>query len=129
MSEQDQDLVELAMQIVEQERHPELFVEKVRGQLTAASPPTPSDSFPDLQHRAPAKEPKTANELAAMILSDLSNVEGCPRAGLTVTVYGLSPWNAWLHFGAAAGPVPNKKELQDFCTLLSERMRLRYDVV
>jgi hypothetical protein len=48
---------------------------------------------------SPKKETKTAEELAAMILQDLSNVEGCPRRGVTVTVYGLDPWNVLLSFG------------------------------
>ena len=48
-----------------------------------------------------------------MILQDLSNVvEGCPRRGITVTVYGLDPWNVLLSFGVEAGPVRNKAELQ-----------------
>jgi hypothetical protein len=60
------------------------------------------------------KEKKTAEELAAMIREDMSNVDGCPEHGVTVTVYGLNPWNSMLTFGVAAGPVPNKAELQSF---------------
>ena len=48
-----------------------------------------------------------------MILEDLIKVDGCPQAGLKVTVYGI-PWNAMLMFGAAAGPVRNKNELKGF---------------
>jgi hypothetical protein len=59
------------------------------------------------------KETKTAKELEAMILEDLRNVDGCPDRGVNVTVYGI-PWNAMLTFGAAAGPVRNKAELQKF---------------
>jgi hypothetical protein len=61
------------------------------------------------------KEKKTAEELAAMILQDLSNMDGCPKRGVTVTVYGLNPWNSMLTFGVDADPVPNKAELQRFC--------------
>ena len=57
-----------------------------------------------------AKEKKTAEELAAMIHEDLSKVDGCPRNGVTVTVYGI-PWKSMLTFGAEAGPVRNKAEL------------------
>jgi hypothetical protein len=72
----------------------------------------------------PKKETKTAEELAAMILRDLSNVvEDCPRRGVTVAVYGLDPWNALLSFGVAAGPVRNKAELQRFCDIITERLR------
>jgi hypothetical protein len=75
----------------------------------------------------PAKEAKTAKELAAMIHEDLSKVDGCPKAGVNVTVYGL-PWNAMLMFGAAAGPVRNKAELQAFFEIITERLQRLYDV-
>jgi hypothetical protein len=39
----------------------------------------------------------------AMIHHDLSQIEGCPKRGVKVTVYGLSPWNSLLTFGADAG--------------------------
>jgi len=74
------------------------------------------------------KEKKTTEELAAMILQDLSNIDGCPKRRVTVTVYGLNPWNAMLTFGVAAGPVRNKDELQRFCDILTERLRRLYDV-
>jgi hypothetical protein len=54
-----------------------------------------------------------------MIRQDLSGVDGCPRRGVTVTVYGLSPWNSMLTFGVDAGPVPNKADLQSFCDLIT----------
>ena len=74
-----------------------------------------------------AKEPKTAEELAAMIHEDLSKVDGCPKRGVTVTVYGI-PWNAMLTFGVAAGPVRNKAELQTFFDVIKERLQRLYDV-
>jgi hypothetical protein len=77
---------------------------------------------------AMTKEKKTAEELAAMILQDLSNMDGCPKRGVTVTVYGLYPWNSMLTFGVAAGPAPNKAELQGFCDIITERYRRLYDV-
>lgn len=128
MTNEDHSLIDLAMQIVQQGEQSPPPDETVQRQ-PPERPPTPSEpAFPDLQQQAPAKELRTASELAAMILSDLQQVATCPRSGVTVTVYGLSPWNSWLHFGAAAGAVHNKQELQDFCTLLTDRLRLRYDV-
>jgi hypothetical protein len=73
------------------------------------------------------KEPKTGQELAAMILADLSNVDGCPQRGVRVTVYGI-PWKAMLTFGAAAGPVRNKAELESFFEIITERLQRLYDV-
>jgi hypothetical protein len=128
MTNEDHNSISLAMRMVQQEQQPASPDETVQEHPPEAQPNSPEPAFPDLQHRAPVKEQRTANELAAMILSDLHQVAGCPRSGVTVTVYGLSPWNSWLHFGAAAGPVHNKQELQDFCTLLTDRLRLRYYV-
>ena len=81
-----------------------------------------------LRPPTPTKEKRTADELAAMIRQDLSKVDGCPRRGITVTVYGLSPWNSMLAFGVDAGPVPNKADLQSFCDIITERLRRLYDV-
>jgi hypothetical protein len=76
----------------------------------------------------PTKEKKTAAELAAMILQDLSNIDGFPECGVTVTVYGLNPWNSMLTFGVAAGPVPNRADLRIFCDLITDRLKRLYDV-
>jgi hypothetical protein len=81
-----------------------------------------------LARPTPVKEKKTAEELAAMILHDLSQIEGCPKRGVKVTVYGLSPWNALLMFGVDAGPVPNKADLQAFCEIITERLKRLYAV-
>jgi hypothetical protein len=83
------------------------------------------------QHPAPAnpvKQKKTAEELAAMIHQDLSQIEGCPKQGVKVTVYGLNPWNSLLTFGVDAGPIRNKAELQGFCDIITERLKRLYDV-
>jgi hypothetical protein len=62
-----------------------------------------------------------------MILEDLRKVDGCPERGVNVTVYGI-PWNAMLMFGAAAGPVRNKAELQGFFKIITERLQRLYDI-
>jgi len=76
----------------------------------------------------PTKEKKTAEELAVMIREDLGKMDGCPTRGVIVTVYGLNPWNAMLTFGVAAGPVPNKAELDGFFEIIIERLKRLYDV-
>jgi hypothetical protein len=78
----------------------------------------------DLKH---TKETKTAEELAAMIHEDLSKMDGCPKLGVTVTVYGI-PWKSMLTFGVAAGPVRNKAELQSFFEIITERLQRLYYV-
>ena len=76
----------------------------------------------------PVKQTKTVEELAAMIHQDLSQIAGCPEAGVKVTVYGLNPCNGLLTFGAAAGPVRNRAELQGFCDIITGRLKRLYDV-
>jgi hypothetical protein len=80
-----------------------------------------------MEPKNPSKQIRTAEELAAMILEDLRKVDGCPERGVNVTVYGI-PWNAMLMFGAAAGPVRNKAELQKFFEIIKERLRRLYEV-
>jgi hypothetical protein len=58
----------------------------------------------------------------------LSQIEGCPEAGVKVTVYGLNPWNCLLTFGVDAGPVRNRAELRGFCDIITERLERLYDV-
>ena len=74
------------------------------------------------------KETKTADELASMILADLRQVEGCPKVGVTVYVYGI-PWNALLMFGAAAGPVRNRAELKQLFSIIVERLQRLYEAI
>jgi hypothetical protein len=73
------------------------------------------------------RQTKTAEQLTAMIHEDLSKVDGCPERGVNVTVYGI-PWNAMLMFDTAAGPVPNKAELQKFFEIIKERLQRLYEV-
>ena len=76
----------------------------------------------------PIRQRKTHDELAAMIHQDLTQIEGCPQLGVKVTVYGLSPWNSMLTFGADAGPVHNKANLQSFCGIITDRLKRLYYV-
>jgi hypothetical protein len=93
-------------------------------------PPLPTATVnAGLPHNAPVKGDKTADELAAMILSDLKEIKGCPKVGVNVTVYGSNPWNSWLSFGGAAGPVRNRAELQGFCDIITERLKRLYNVL
>ena len=95
----------------------------------------PDDTIPsddlndaDLALPIPKKENKTAEELAAMIHDDLSMMEGCPKRGVNVTVYGLNPWNSMLTFGVEAGPVRNQVELQSLFEIITDRLKRLYDV-
>jgi hypothetical protein len=99
-----------------------------KGAPTDVPTTSETEEHHGLARPTPAKEKKTSAELAAMIHHDLSQIEGCPKRGVKVTVYGLSPWNSLLTFGTDAGPVPNKADLQTFCDVITERLKRLYDV-
>ena len=63
-----------------------------------------------------------------MIREDLGKIDGCPQRVVTVTVYGLNLWNAMLMFGADAGPVRNKAELDGFSEIIIEGLKRLYDL-
>jgi hypothetical protein len=99
------------------------------GKMNSDDDPIPES--PESHGLAPvttAKEKRTAEELAAMIHHDISQIEGCPQRGIKVSVYGLNPWNSMLTFGVEAGPVSNKHDLQRFCEIITERLKRLYDV-
>ncbi len=105
-----------------------MFPDRSKGDPTSV--PVTSDPVESAgpAHPVPAKEKKAAEELAAMILHDLSVIEGCPPRGVTVTVYGLNPWNALLTFGVAAGPVPNRADLNAFFDVITDRLKRLYNI-
>lgn len=135
----DPELLELAMRLAQQTTpEPEASVaDKPTAQVAtetiepsyerSTEPENPSPYANFGQTRA-AKEKMAADDLAAMIVADLSKVEGCPTHGVRVTVYGSNPWNSWLSFAAATAPVPNKVELQEFCDVITERLKRLYDI-
>jgi hypothetical protein len=73
------------------------------------------------------KQRCTAEELATILQLDLKQLKDCPGAGVQVLVYGI-PWKALLMFGAEAGPVRNRAELQHYFAALVERLQRLYDV-
>jgi hypothetical protein len=86
------------------------------------------EASPDLTKGPEAKQTKTAEELAAMIETDLAKHPECPRSGFQVTVYGTTLWRAMLTIKPAAGPVRNPQEWRDLTEELADRLRRRYDL-
>jgi len=102
--------------------------ETTEPSLQRSTEPEDTSPYSSLgQARAVNKEKKSADDLAAMIIADLRKMDGCPERGVRVTVYGSNPWNSWLSFGPATGPIPNKVELQQFCDVITERLKRLYD--
>ena len=129
----DPDPIELAMRVVQGSgtaSEGASSPDAVTGEKPNLPPPLPiAPKSSGLTPAARTKGRKTGNELAAMILDDLRQIEGCPKRGVRVTVYGSNPWNSWLSFGGDAGPVPNKRDLQGFRDIITERLKRLYDVL
>ena len=62
-----------------------------------------------MESSEPAKQTKSAEELAGMIREDLSRVNGCPKYGVNVTVYGMGARQRLLR---GAHPPPNRVKIQ-----------------
>jgi hypothetical protein len=119
----DPDIFDVVIRLAQQTEVPAHEAPKASHQ-----PPHVTEDSAFFPSMTSAKERKTPDELAAMILADLSEVKGCPKHGVKIVVYGLSPWNTWLSFGTDAGPVPNKAELQDFLEIIAGRLKRLYDI-
>ena len=88
----DPDPIELAMRVVQGSgtaSEGASSPDAVTGEKPNLPPPLPiAPKSSGLTPAARTKGRKTANELAAMILDDLRQIEGCPKRGVRVTVYG-----------------------------------------
>lgn len=89
---------------------------------------TKDSDAPDAGERR-QRDSRTAEQLAAMIESDLSSHPDCPKVGIKITVYGATQWRAMLTITPAAGPVQNARELRELTEELAIRLRNRFDLV
>jgi hypothetical protein len=72
---------------------------------------------------------RSAEELAAIILNALRTLDGSPKEGFTVTVYGANPWNAMLTITPAAGAIKDAPLWRERVKEMAIRLRQYYDLV
>jgi hypothetical protein len=72
---------------------------------------------------------RSAGELAAIILNALRTLEGSPKDGFAVTVYGANPWNAMLTITPAAGAIKDAPLWRERVKEMAIRLREHYDLV
>jgi hypothetical protein len=72
---------------------------------------------------------RTTSEMADIILNALRTVDGVPKRGFAVTVYGANPWNAMLTIKPEAGPIRDAKLWQTRVQDIAARLRRDYDVI
>ena len=76
------------------------------------------------------KQGRTSAQLANIILRALHSVEGCPKQGLEITVYGSNPWNAMLRITTAAVMKPAAaKHWRDRVRVLVQLLREQFDLL
>jgi hypothetical protein len=67
--------------------------------------------------------------MTEIILRALRAIDGCPKQGLDVVVYGSRPWNAMLRITPAAGPVADASAWRARVRAMAVVLRGQYDVV
>jgi hypothetical protein len=72
---------------------------------------------------------RSATELAAIILNALRTLDGSPKDGFAVTVYGANPWNAMLTITPAAGAIKDAPLWRERVKEMAIRLREHYDLV
>lgn len=72
---------------------------------------------------------RCAEELAAIILNALRTLDGSPKQGFLVTVYGANPWNAMLTITPAAGAIKDAPLWRERVKEMAIRLRQHYDLV
>lgn len=95
-------------------------------------PAVETGASPDLlEPQLSAEGPRTCSpsEMAEIILRALRAIEGCPRQGFEVIVYGTRPWNAMLRITPAAGQVADAPAWRARVRTMAYVMRGQYEVV
>jgi hypothetical protein len=98
----------------------------------ALGPPVEAEASPDLlEPQLTAEAPRTCSpqEMSEIILRALRAIDGCPKQGLEVVVYGSRPWNAMLRITPAAGPVADAPAWRARVRAMAVVLRGQYDVV
>jgi hypothetical protein len=72
---------------------------------------------------------RTAEELAAIILNALRTLDGSPKEGFLVTVYGANPWNAMLTITPAARAIKDAPLWRERVKEMAVRLRQHYDLI
>lgn len=73
---------------------------------------------------------RTSGEMADIILRALQAIDGCPKRGFEITVYGSNPWNAMLRITPAAGLTPVAAPLwRERIRVLVPLLREQYEVM
>ena len=89
------------------------------------------DSKPEAAPAIPSEltRARSAEDLAAIILNALRTLDGSPKAGFLVTIYGANPWNAMLTITPAAGAIKDAPLWRERVKEMGVRLRQHYDLI
>lgn len=97
-------------------------------QETTSDAPTQPSLEPEIF--VEARQGRTSAQLADIILCALHSIEGCPKQGFEITVYGSNPWNAMLRITTAVVMKPAAAELwRDRVRVSVQLLREQFDLV
>jgi hypothetical protein len=71
---------------------------------------------------------RTPRQLADLILGILQNIEGFPKSGASITVYGYRHWNAMITFKPGCVSMKDGIEYRAMLGELVQNLRGRFDV-
>ena len=97
----------------------------------ALGPAVETGASPDLlepQLSAEGLRTCSPSEMAEIILRALLAIDGCPRQGFEVIVYGTRPWNAMLRITPAAGQVADAPAWRARVRAMAYVMRGQYEL-
>jgi hypothetical protein len=80
-----------------------------------------------VQEGAP-KRTVTPEHLQGLILAGLRKVEEFPKDGVSITVYGLKPWNAMITFAPGSVSSKTAATYRQMLPQLIEELRKQFDV-
>lgn len=76
----------------------------------------------------PESRRKSAADLQSIILRALQTLDGAPKTGFVVTVYGGNPWNAMLTIKPEAGRIADPALWRGRVREMAVRLRQDYDL-
>lgn len=83
---------------------------------------------PEQSTAASGKRAVTGEHLQTIILAGLQEIDGFPKSGVLITVYGVRPWNAMITFAPGSA---SKKDATTYCDVLQQlvaKLRKQFDV-
>jgi hypothetical protein len=84
--------------------------------------------IPERKPTGPTKRTVTTEHLQKLVLAGLQEIEGFPKTGVSITVYGVRPWNAMMTFAPWSISSNGAMTYREVLPQLVERLSKQFDV-